>query len=129
MKFFVNRPLWLRLMLALMLLPIAIGGVWAGYEYISFRSALARWDPEKASIEAAHDIRAGKIKVYMHGTIAGLPVGVEEEDRHLIKGLPFAEAGVGCIVPSDDIYDAQGAYAVRYNQAIVKHLLEGARKG
>lgn len=90
---------------------------------MSHRSELAKWSPEQAELDASHDIKAGSMKIYLHGSFAAYAVGVDEVHQSLVEKLPRAEAGVGCVIDDMDIFNAQGEYAIRYNQAIVQHLL------
>jgi hypothetical protein len=99
--------------------------VWIGFvvhDYLEHRAAMAQWAPEKASVDAANDIAAGSIKIYMHGSFAAYAVGVDERFMPLIKGLPREDAGVGCVIDDLDVFEAQRQYATRYNKLIVEHL-------
>ena len=83
---------------------------------------MAQWAPEKARVEAANDIAAGSIKIYVHGSFAAYAVGVDEHFMPLIQGLPREDAGVGCVIEDLDVFEAQREYATRYNKLIVEHL-------
>lgn len=99
--------------------------IWLGFVihgYLGHRAAMAQWAPEKASVEAANDIAAGSIKIYMHGSFAAYAVGIDEPFKFLIKGLPTEDAGVGCVIDDLDVFEAQREYATRYNKLIVEHL-------
>lgn len=93
-----------------------------GYQQLSRRRAISRWNPDNAVVEAQQDIQRGTMKIYRHGTIASQAVGVEPEQMPLIQSFPTEDAGIGCIVNDWDLRRLQGEYARRYNQAIVQHL-------
>jgi hypothetical protein len=95
---------------------------WAVPKYFAHKSILAQWDAEKAEIEAANDIAAGSMRIYVHGSFAGFDVGVAAQQRELVQHLPRVDAGVGCVVEYEDVFQAQREYATRYNIAIVKYL-------
>jgi hypothetical protein len=112
---------------AIILVPAGAGIAWAGSEYLSHHAALAKWAPERASLEAAADIQARSIKIYMHGSFAAYMVGIEAEQRPLVENLPTVDAGVGCVIKYMDVFDAQREYAIRYNKAIVTYLQKKPR--
>jgi hypothetical protein len=80
------------------------------------------WNPEKAVMEAENDIKSNELKIYYSGTIAATPVGVSQEDYELIKDLPIADGGIGCVISDQELRQAQYAYSMRYNRIVVKHL-------
>jgi hypothetical protein len=110
---------------ALLLVVLVSMMIWIGFAvhgYIEHRAAMAQWAPEKARVEAAKDIAAGSIKIYMHGTFAAYAVGVDERFKPLVQGLPREDAGVGCVIENLGVFEAQREYATRYNKLIVEHL-------
>lgn len=107
---------------ALALIAVLIGLTWSGYRFIIHRTELARWSLEQAELDADHDIKAGTMKIYLHGSFAAYAVGVDEVNLSLVEKLPRAEAGVGCVISDMEVFDAQGEYAAHYNKAIVQHL-------
>lgn len=117
-----------KVLLATIFVPAGLCIAWATPKYFAHRAAMAQWAPEKAKVDATHDIAAGSIKIYMHGSFAAYAVGVEERQRPLIEQLPRAEAGVGCVIEDMDVFEAQGEYATRYNKAIVEHLQRRTNK-
>jgi hypothetical protein len=92
------------------------------YQHFSDKRLLKKWNPSLAPIEAQRDIQQGTIKIYLDGTIASFPVGIEQSQRHLIKGLPTAPAGVGCVIRNHELRQSQREYAIRYNQIIIQYL-------
>jgi hypothetical protein len=117
-----NKPGLRKLALALMILPIAAWLAWMPSPNDAHTALLARWSPERAAAEASTDIQAGSIKIYEHGSFSAYTVGVEHGQEALIAGLPRADAGVGCVIPYMDVFEAQKEYAIRYNKAIVAYL-------
>lgn len=85
---------------------------------------LADWQPDRAVEEAKKDIRLGKLKIYISGTIAAYSPGVKKENYPLIIDLPRADAGVGCIVEDAELRKVQFEYARKYNEYIVNYLLQ-----
>jgi len=84
--------------------------------------SLADWHPDKAVTEAELDIAAGTPKIYISGTIAAFAPGVGFDQKLIIKRLPNADAGVGCVVKDPELRNAQFEYARRYNQYVLQHL-------
>jgi hypothetical protein len=84
----------------------------------------ADWQPERAVAEAQKDLAAGTPKIYISGTITALAPGVDEKHQALVRSLPRADAGIGCIVVDEDLRKAQFEYARRYNEYIVGHLFK-----
>jgi len=82
------------------------------------------WSLENAVNEARSDINQEKIKIYYSGTIAASPIGVEPQDLMLIRKLPIADAGMGCVIENEELRKAQFEYGKRYNEIIVQHLKE-----
>lgn len=105
-------------------MAIATAGylAWTSSSNDAHEALLAQWSPERAAAEAAKDIQAGSIKIYLHGSFAAYKVGVEQSQESLIAGLPREDAGVGCVIPYEDVFKAQKDYATRYNKAIVAYL-------
>lgn len=89
----MNKESMSKMLLAIVLVPVGVGIAWAGNEYFTHRSALALWLPERALLEAAADIKARSLKIYLHGSFSAYAVGVEDEQRSLIQNLPRADAG------------------------------------
>lgn len=112
----------LKLFLAPFLFAAGIGAVLAVSGFIAHQTDLARWAPENAQQEAMADIASGAIKIYIHGTYSAGPVGVGDEDWPLIANVRKVDAGVGCVVKYEDVFDMQRDYARLYNTAIVRHL-------
>ncbi len=84
---------------------------------------VADWDPEKAVEEARRDLAAGTPKIYRHGGIVIVEPGVGPDQFVLTKGLPRVNAGVGCVIEGGiEMRTAQGEYARRYNEYVVRHL-------
>jgi len=109
-------------LLVMALLPAGVGLAWATPTNFSQKALLAQWSQSKAAVDAAHDIAAGSMKIYIHGTIAGYAVGIDRSQLFLTENLPTAEAGVGCVIGDMEVFTAQGEYASRYNKAIVEYL-------
>jgi hypothetical protein len=86
--------------------------------------SIGEWEPENAIEEAKYDIKNNKMKIYYSGTIAASPNGVLPEDIHLIKNLPIADGGIGCIITNSELRKKQAAYATKYNEIIVFYLKE-----
>lgn len=80
------------------------------------------WSIGNAIKEANEDITTDKFKIYYSGTRAAYPPGVEQEDMHLIKDLPIASAGIGCIITDPELREAKLNYARKYNEIIINHL-------
>ncbi len=85
---------------------------------------IADWGKDHAVQEAEADLKAGKPKLYLSGTIAISTPGLTKEERHRLRGLPTAEAGVGCVVWDDhdaQLRKAQSQYAEIYNRYIAEN--------
>jgi hypothetical protein len=86
---------------------------------------LSDWTLDKAKAEAEKDIAEGTMKIYVSGDVAPGPAGISPELAELINGLPWAEAGIGCIISGQkevDLREAQYHYALEYNRRVVDHL-------
>jgi hypothetical protein len=83
---------------------------------------LADWHPDKAVAEAQRDIAAGTAKIYISGTIAAFPPGISPEQHALVRRLPNADAGIGCVIENMEFRKAQFEYARRYNEYVSEHL-------
>ena len=86
---------------------------------------LSDWTLENAKAEAEKDIAEGTMKIYVSGDIAPGPAGIGPELAELINGLPWAEAGIGCVISGQaeiDLRKAQYRYALDYNRRVVDHL-------
>jgi hypothetical protein len=55
------------------------------------------WSPELAEKEAQKDIQNKTIKIYKCGTYASYLPGVSDKHRDLVKDIPRADAGIGCV--------------------------------
>lgn len=76
--------------------------------------------PVAAQREAHGDIASGHMKIYIAGTRASGPVGVDSQDLALIRKLPRDQRlSKGCIDPDAS---AHIAYARAYNREIVRYL-------
>lgn len=117
-----TKPGLRKTALALMILPIAAWMAWTPSPNAAHMALLAQWSPERAAAQAAKDIQTGSIKIYLHGSFTAHEVGVERSQASLIAGLPREDAGVGCVIPYMDVFEAQKDYATRYNKAIVAYL-------
>ncbi len=121
MTMFANRSNPVKAMLSALSLALLIGGGWAAYQYAALRLEIARWDPKHAATDAAGDIQDGRMKIYLNGSFSASKVGLNDSERALVAHLPVSEAGVGCVISSDELFDAQREYATRYNRAIYTH--------
>lgn len=97
--------------------------------YIEFPNRAEReWEPSRATKEAEEDIKNDKVKIYISGTIAPYAPGVKTEaERALVKHLPRADAGVGCVITNEDemkFRQMQAEYAERYNKYVVNYFLQ-----
>jgi len=81
----------------------------------------ADWQPDKAVAEARSDIAAGHPKIYLCGTIVAFAPGVDFDRHPVLKTLPCADAGIGCLVSDGPLRRAQSEYARRYNEHIAGH--------
>ena len=59
---------------------------------------IEEWSVGAAITEAEQDIKRGSFMVYLSGTIAAYPPGIPSEEYELIRGLPMADAGMGCVI-------------------------------
>jgi hypothetical protein len=84
--------------------------------------SLADWQPGKAVAEAEHDIAAGTPKIYISGTIAAFMPGISSDQYTVVRPLPKADAGIGCVIEDEELRKAQFEYARRYNEYVVQHL-------
>ena len=90
--------------------------------------SLADWQPDKAVAEAEHDIAAGTAKVYLSGTRLVYAPGISTPEYHspaelqLLKKLPSADAGIGCVIENEELRKAQFEYARCYNEYVIQHL-------
>jgi hypothetical protein len=84
--------------------------------------SLADWQPGKAVAEAEHDIAAGTPKVYISGGIVAFAPGISAEQYSIVRTLPNADAGIGCVIEDTELRKAQFEYARRYNEYVVLHL-------
>lgn len=116
-----RRSTAVKAVLATLALALLVPLGWTGYEYAMLQVEIAHWDPDRAAADAARDIERGRPKTYLHGSYSAYVVGLDPTERALVAHLPSAEAGVGCIVPSDELFEAQGRYAANYNRAIFAH--------
>ncbi len=121
MHLFFDRSKPVKVLLLALLLAALVPAAWYGYEYAAMRVEIAQWDPDDAAEQAASDIKLGAMKIYLHGSMAARWEGVGDDERVLVAHLPQYEAGVGCVVRSFELFDAQGAYAKRYNRVMVDH--------
>lgn len=80
------------------------------------------WMPENAIVEAESDIQNNRLKVYYSGTYTATPIGISQEDAHLVKELPKADGGIGCVITNPELRKNQSDYAKKYNEIIIKHL-------
>ena len=80
------------------------------------------WNLSLAAKEAEKDIKEGTIKIYISGTLVAYPTGIEPEHYELIKDLPKADAGIGCMVEDGTLRKSQEEYAAEYNKLIITHL-------
>lgn len=117
-----------KALLSVILVSTIIWGAFSVSGYLEHRAAIAKWAPEKAEVEAAKDIAAGSVKIYLHGSFAAYAVGIDEQSMPLINGLPREDAGVGCVIDDLDVFEAQREYATRYNKFIVEHLHSHSQK-
>lgn len=87
---------------------------------------LQEWEPSHAIEEAKRDIANGNPKIYLSGTLAPYAPGIRVEQYDLIKHLPRADAGAGCIIKNEEVKfrDIQAKYAERYNLYILNYLLK-----
>ena len=83
---------------------------------------LEQWSVDAAVAEAERDIKNESVKVYLSGTIAAYPPGIPPEEYELIRGLPMADAGMGCLIEDGVLRAAQYAYAEAYNKRVIEHL-------
>jgi hypothetical protein len=86
------------------------------------KRSLADWEPDKAVAEAQKDIAMGTAKIYISGTIAAYAPGISSDQEPLVKSLPNADAGIGCVIQDAELRKAQFEYARRYNAYVVQHL-------
>lgn len=121
MTLFSNRSIPVKVLLLALLLAALVPTAWYGYDYVAMRVEIAQWDPDDAAEQAARDIKGGAMRIYLHGSYSARWEGVLDEERVLVAHLPQYEAGVGCVVRSFDLFDAQGEYARRYNRVTVDH--------
>lgn len=88
---------------------------------------LADWQPDKAVAEAERDIAAGTAKIYISGTIVAFAPGISSSEYHrpeaaeILKVLPSADAGIGCVIEDAELRKAQFEYARRYNEYVIQH--------
>ncbi len=76
--------------------------------------------PEAAAREAWNDIASDRMKIYLAGTRATSEVGVEPEDRELVRKVPRNRSlPSGCDDPNAS---AAVEYARAYNIRIVRYL-------
>ena len=76
--------------------------------------------PQAAAREAWRDIASGRMKLYRAGGIASTEVGVEPEDRDLVRRLPRDDSlSHGCDDPN---LTSEVEYARAYNVRIVRYL-------
>ena len=83
--------------------------------------SLADWQPDKAVVEAQHDITTGTAKIYISGTIVAGAPGVSSDQYSIVKTLPNADAGIGCVVEDIELRKTQLEYSRRYNEYAVQH--------
>jgi len=76
---------------------------------------------EKALLEARADLRKGKPKLYVSGTIAAYTPAVRLDQSEKLQGLPYAEAGIGCLVEDEQLRKAQFDYAAAYNGYVAEN--------
>jgi hypothetical protein len=78
-----------------------------------------------ARADAARDIAAGHLKIYLAGGIALTAPGIGEKDESLVAKLPRDHSlPAGCTAPhAPEAY----TYATAYNEAIVDYLRKKAR--
>ena len=81
------------------------------------------WDSATAESDARRDLAADTAKIYYSGTIAARPAGVPSSLGYLMKNLPRADAGCGCVVRDMALRKRQQAYAALYNQTVIRELL------
>jgi hypothetical protein len=92
--------------------------------------SLADWQPDKAVAEAEHDLAAGAPKIYISGTMGSFAPGISSETyqspekAEILRTLPCADAGMGCVIEDMELREAQFEYARRYNEHVVQHLLK-----
>ena len=90
--------------------------------------SLADWQPDEAIEEAERDLAAGTAKIYINGTIVAFAPGISSAEYHspeesqILKTLPSADAGIGCVVKDAELREAQFEYARRYNEYVIQHL-------
>jgi acetyl-CoA acetyltransferase len=76
--------------------------------------------PQAAAREAWRDIASGRMKLYRAGGRASTEVGVEPEDRDLVRRLPRDDSlSHGCDDPN---LSFEVEYARAYNVRIVRYL-------
>lgn len=126
MTFLSNRSKPVKILLLALLLAVLVPAAWYGYGYAAMRVEIAQWDPDDAAEQAASDIKAGAMRIYLHGSMSARWEGVREDERVLVAHLPQYEAGVGCVVRSFELFAAQGEYAKRYNRVMVDHFASKA---
>jgi hypothetical protein len=85
--------------------------------------SLDDWQPARAVEEAKTDIAAGRPKIYIAGTRVPSAVGIDPKYHDLIRPLPQADAGIGCLVRDSALRDAQFEYARQYNECVLQYLL------
>lgn len=117
----------MRMLLAILVLACAVGCSTTkssgGGRMLRYPDrTLADWQPDKAVVEAGHDIATGTPKIYIGGTIAAFAPRVIPEQYAIIKTLPNADAGIGCLIENAELRKAQFEYARRYNEYVVEHL-------
>ena len=126
MSLFFNRSTPVKVLLLALLLAALVPIAWHGYDYAAMRVEIAQWDPDDAAEQAASDINDGAMRIYLHGSFSARWEGVLDKERVLVSHLPQYEAGVGCVVRSFELFDAQGEYAKRYNRVMVDHFASKA---
>lgn len=122
MKLLSKRNTPFKALLGTLAVVLLLPAGWAGYKHLSLQLEIAQWNPAHAGADAALDIENGAAKIYLNGTMSSSLVGLTPEQRALVAHLPVADAGVGCVVGDDDLFDARRAYAVRYNRAVAGYL-------
>src|SRR5437588_166059 len=83
-------------------------------------SAPHDFSPQAGRVAAQRDIASGHMRIYIAGTEAAGPVGVDPADRALVSSLPIDRSlPIGCTVPhASEAID----FARSYNRKIVRHL-------
>jgi hypothetical protein len=84
----------------------------------------AEWGTEKATIEAAADLKNGTPKLYISGTIAVFAQGITPEERKRLAHLPQAGGGIGCVIVDGPLRKAQLEYSKIYNRYVADHYKE-----